>query len=132
MITCPVCGKPVHVSKDERDTSPYLSDDSTADFDCPTMVDVAPGRRWHHYNRRTLQGSWPAYAIVHPPFEIIWWDDGRLVVEQFDYKVIDRPSIGNPPGQTTINRKIVLEKRKTTFQDFLHTATRFKNLVIFS
>lgn len=125
MITCPLCHQLVHLPiADAVGLKHHLQDDETDDFDCPTMIDIAEGRRWSHYSRHTAKGSNTKYSIIHPPFDIIWYSFGQVVVEQF--KVVDELSV------TTTTRQIIMTDTGKSFEDFLKIAQRFKLLVPFS
>jgi hypothetical protein len=124
MITCPFCQKPVHRSQDERDTNTNLSEgDLTSDFYCPTYVDVAPGRRWCHYDRKTLPTGYIRYEVVIPPFDFIWYPGIKLVkIEQFKF-------ILDPEDCET---QQIYHDHATTLEEFVHICNRFKNLRVFS
>lgn len=126
MITCPFCQRHVHLARDGRDTCTLLRDQDTDDFDCPTTVEPIPCHRWHHYSRTTLKGSQPQYAAVFPPFEITWSPNGKLEVCQLTSETV--------PGYGTrvTTALVILQRENATFEDFVHTANRFKILVPFS
>lgn len=121
MITCPFCHKPVHLSQNKRDTSSYLKENDTADFYCPTYVDVHEGTRWYHYARRTRQGCHTIYEVILPPFSI-WFINGRnhLLVQQFDVGLADWRM-----------HNIIYRKDNATFEDFVQLYDRFKILRAF-
>ena len=122
MITCPFCDKPVHLSKDERDSNTLMSESDTDDFYCPTYVDVHEGTRWCHYARRTKQGSHTIYEVIVPPFSI-WFIDGRnhILVRQFD--------VGYEDWRM---HNIIYRKDNATFEEFVQTYHRFKILRAFT
>ena len=121
MITCPLCGKPVHMSNDGRDSSTLLVDGDTSDFYCPTYVDVSEGVRWCHYSRRHITSSTELkYIAVIPPFEV-WWTDQEqyLLVRQFS---IDSSRLN----------KIIHEEENVSFDKLSEIYKRFTNLRAFS
>ncbi len=123
MIICPLCQKPVHLSKDERDTSTYLTENDTSDFYCNTYVDVHEGVRWAHYVRRHVTTSTELkYIAIIPPFEI-WWTDQEqyLLVRQFN---IDK--------QDFRFNKIIYEEENVPFEKLQDIYQRFTNLRAFS
>lgn len=125
MITCPLCGKHVHMSNDGRDSNTLLIESDTSDFYCPTYVDVYTGVRWAHYSRRQiLPTSLNArkYIAIIPPFEI-WWTDHEqyLLVRQFSVDSRD----------FRIN-KIIHEEDNVPFEKLSDIYKRFANLRAFS
>lgn len=125
MITCPLCGKPVHLDNDGRDTNTYLTDTDTSNFYCSTYVDVHTGVRWAHYSRRQVL---PAsigglkYIAIIPPFEI-WWTshDQYLLVRQFNIDSADY----------RLN-KIIYEEENVPFDKLPQIYQRWYNLRAFS
>lgn len=123
MISCPLCGKLVHLSNDGRDTSTHLVSGDTGDFYCPTYTDVHDGIRWAHYTRRHIHGSTELkYIAIIPPFEI-WWTDQEqyLLVRQFS---IDSSNF-------RIN-KIIYEEENVPFDKLPEIYQRFTNLRAFT
>ncbi len=123
MITCPLCGKPVHIARDERDTNTTLSETDKGDFYCPTYVDVHEGTRWAHYYRRHVTNSTELkYIAIIPPFEI-WWTDQEhyLLVRQFS---IDK--------QDFRFNKIIYEEENVPFERLQDIYKRFTTLRAFT
>lgn len=122
MITCPLCGKLVHLAKDERDTNSTLSETDKDDFYCPTYVDVSVGTRWCHYARRHVTNSTELkYTAIIPPFEI-WWTDQEqyLLVRQF-----------NLDKQDFRFNKIIYEEENVPFEKLPEIYQRFTKLRVF-
>lgn len=120
MITCPFCGKPVHLSKDERDTNSHVVEETDDDYYCPTYVDVAEGRRWCHYYRKSKGAM---HCAIIPPFEICWIKDSSLSVYQFIIHSDEDHSGRDFP---------IYQTGPVDFQTFLDIYHRFKNLKAFS
>lgn len=122
MITCPFCQKLVLRSQDERDTNAFLSEeDQTTDFFCPTYVDVAQGRRWCHFDRKTLPAGYVRYEAVIPPFDFLWYPGINLVkVEQFKFL--------HPED---CESQQIYHDQATTLDEFIQICNRFKNLRVF-
>lgn len=123
MITCPLCGKLVHLARDERDTNSNLSENDKEDFYCPTYTDVHEGIRWAHYYRRHVTNSTELkYIAIIPPFEI-WWTDQEqyLLVRQFS---IDK--------QDFRFNKIIYEEENVPFEKLNDIYKRFATLRAFT
>jgi hypothetical protein len=122
MITCPFCHKPVHLSADERDTNTHLAEeDKTSNFYCPTYVDVAPGRRWCHYDRKIMPAGYVRYEVVIPPFDFVWYPEISLFkVEQFKFLQPD-----------DCETQMTYHGHANTLEEFVHICNRFTNLKAF-
>lgn len=121
MIKCPLCQEYVQAGTGKYPDR-IEDDDNTSSFYCPTYVDVEPGRRWCHYDRKTVSAGYIRYEIVIPPFDFCWYPTLKLVkVEQFQF-------LDNGDCQ----ERMVYHTHAQTLDDFVKLCNRFKNLKAFS
>ena len=123
MITCPLCQQLVHLSRDERDTTTWLTEDDKQDFTCPTKTNPTSGVVWNHYQRHSNLGySCQVYQAIIMPFRIIWKVTGELKVDE-----IIRYS-----EDAIFETKPLLRLKTHDYNEFVSVCQRFKNLRVFT